>query len=76
MISGPRRRGRPSKKSITEEVKGEDPSYEPDAGADLEEGDDNNEEGWEAAALAWGLISAGGLAVGSAAVYGAEVLAR
>ena len=49
--------------------------YQPTEGV-LEEGDEDAEEDWEAGALAWGLISAGGLGVGSAAVYGAEVLAR
>jgi len=42
----------------------------------MEEGDENAEDDWEAGALAWGLIAAGGLGMGSAAIYGAEVIAR
>lgn len=70
-VSLPTRRGRSSKKP--RDVV--DPSYQPHEDV-LEEGDEDAEEDWEAGALAWGLISAGGLGVGSAAVYGAEVLAR
>jgi hypothetical protein len=42
----------------------------------LEEGDEDATEDWEMGALAWGLITTGGLGLGSAAVYGAEVMAR
>jgi len=42
----------------------------------MEEGDENAEEDWETGALAWGLITTGGLGMGSAAIYGAEILAR
>jgi len=76
-VLAPRRRGRPSKKStLAHDGEDDDASYVPNEGSHLEEGDEEVEEDWEAAALAWGLISAGGLSVGSAAVYGAEVLAR
>jgi hypothetical protein len=34
------------------------------------------DEGWESAALAWGLTALGGLGAGSAAVYGGECIAR
>jgi len=42
----------------------------------LEEGDEHAEEDWEVGALAWGLITAGGLGSGSSGVYGAEIMAR
>ncbi|RDL40586.1 Uncharacterized protein BP5553_00565 [Venustampulla echinocandica] len=53
-----------------------DAPYHPIEGDRLEEGDECVEGDWEAAALAWGIISTGGLGVGSAGVYGAEVRAR
>jgi len=43
---------------------------------DQVEGDEVEEEDWEAGALAWGLVVAGGLGVGSAGVFGAENIAR
>jgi hypothetical protein len=39
----------------------------------MKEGDENAEDDWEAGALAWGLITAGGLGMGSVAIYGAEI---
>lgn len=42
----------------------------------VEEGDEDAPEDWEAGALAWGLITTGGLGKGSAGVYGAEIMAR
>jgi hypothetical protein len=36
--------------------------------------DEENEEDWEAAALAWGLSALGGLGLGSASVFGAELV--
>jgi hypothetical protein len=71
-----RRGGRFSKKSHTEDEEGDDASYQPTESDQLEEGDENAEEDWEVGALAWGLITAGGLGNGSAAVYGAEIMAR
>jgi hypothetical protein len=53
-----------------------DASYQPAETDQMEEGDENSEDDWEAGALAWGLITAGGLGMGSAAIYGAEVIAR
>ena len=53
-----------------------DDTYQPADNHQLEEGDENAEEDWEAGALAWGLTTAGGLGMGSAAIYGAEVIAR
>jgi hypothetical protein len=53
-----------------------DDAYQPADNDQLEEGDENAEEDWEAGALAWGLTTVGGLGVGSAAIYGAEVIAR
>ena len=53
-----------------------DDAYQPTESDEMEEGDENAEDDWEAGALAWGLVTAGGLGMGSAAIYGAEVLAR
>jgi hypothetical protein len=74
-VSVPRRRGRSLKKLPVDTDEAVDPSYTPSKGV-IEEGDGDAEEDWEAAALAWGLVSVGGLGVGSGAVYGAEILAR
>lgn len=73
------RRGRSSKQPAASgsSDEHEDPTYHPTHAAEvMQEGDEGVEEDWEAGALAWGLISAGGLGLGSAAVYGAEVMAR
>ena len=43
---------------------------------ELEEADEDVEEDWEAGALAWGLITAGGLGTGSAGVFGGKITAR
>ncbi|KAM3065687.1 hypothetical protein ACMFMG_011393 [Clarireedia jacksonii] len=40
------------------------------------EGDEDEDEDWEMAALTWGVISSVGLGAGSAGVYGAEMTAR
>lgn len=69
-VATPARRGRPRKQVA------EDTAYEPSESDQLEEGDEDAEEDAEMAAFAWGLITAGGLGTGSAAVYGAEILAR
>jgi hypothetical protein len=53
-----------------------DTTYKPDEIDEMEEGDENADEDWEVGALAWGLITAGGLGTGSASIYGAEVVAR
>ncbi len=68
-----RRRGRSSKKT---EEEADDPSYQPTGTEQLEEGDEDAEQDSGVGALAWGLITAGGLGYGSSAVYGAEVMAR
>lgn len=76
-----RRQGRARKsKQDTESVKS-DAAYEPTTSeaASLVEGDVLPEPGsldWEAAALIWGSIVAGGLGVGSAGVLGGECIAR
>jgi len=81
----PRRRGRPRKtqRSIDdtkatrkgtrkeEEDKASVPPEPPSAEGDVIEEDD-----WEVGALAWGIVSAMGLGVGSAGVFGAEIAAR
>ncbi|RDW78424.1 hypothetical protein BP5796_06276 [Coleophoma crateriformis] len=54
-----------------------DSAYQPTADESRIEGDEEAmEDDWEAAALAWGLISAGGLGLGSCGVFGAECVAR
>jgi len=79
----PRRRGRPRKARHEptpdpEEVPG-DTTYEPTASekasvvGDVVTEDDSD---WESTALAWGLTALGGLGMGSAAVFGAECIAR
>lgn len=65
----PKRRGR-SKKSIDL-----DSTYQPSQ-AVQSEGDEDEEEDWEAGALTWGLIALSGLGMGSAGVFGAETTAR
>lgn len=64
------------KKSLTEDDNGDDESYQPTETDQLEEGDEDAEEDWDVGALAWGLITVGGLGAGSAAVYGAETMSR
>ncbi|QSZ30507.1 hypothetical protein DSL72_000061 [Monilinia vaccinii-corymbosi] len=69
-----RRRGRP-RKSIKSQ---QDAAYAPKSSANgaATEGDQVEDEDWEIAALMWGVVSAAGLGVGSAGVYGAEMTAR
>ncbi len=64
-----RRRGRPKRTSD------DDSAYHPTEIV-YEEGDVDEEEDWEAAALTWGLIAVAGLGTGSSGVYGAETTAR
>jgi hypothetical protein len=64
-----RRRGRPRKTSEN------DSAYHPTE-AVLEEGDVDEDEDWEAAALTWGLVAMTGLGTGSSGVFGAETIAR
>lgn len=71
-----RHRGQFSKKPTIEEEEGDDASYHPTESDQLEEGYEDAEEDSEIGALAWGLITAGGLGYGSAAVYRAEIMAR
>ncbi|KAH8794060.1 hypothetical protein BGZ57DRAFT_937999 [Hyaloscypha finlandica] len=71
-----KRQGRSSRKVPTNGDDADDASYQPMGSDQMEEGDENAEDDWEAGALAWGLITAGGLGMGSAAIYGAEVIAR
>jgi hypothetical protein len=61
---------------LTNDDDADDASYQPTESDQMEEGDENAEDDWETGALAWGLITAGGLGMGSAAIYGAEILAR
>lgn len=65
-----------SRRSARNVTRYEDEEYEPPGGDVVDEGDENADEDVEIAALAWGLITAGGLGGGSAAVYGAETLSR
>jgi len=67
--SVPRRRGRPRKNSVG------DSTYHPTE-AVHKEGDVDEDEDWEAAALVWGLIAMTGLGTGSSGVFGAETTAR
>ncbi|PMD36669.1 hypothetical protein L207DRAFT_515186 [Hyaloscypha variabilis F] len=75
-VSHLKRRGRPSKIHLTDGDDANDTTYKPDEIDEMEEGDENADEDWEVGALAWGLITAGGLGTGSASIYGAEVVAR
>lgn len=68
----PKRRGRSSRKSAAAEA---DSAYIPTEIVQ-EEGDEYEDEDWEAGALTWGLISLSGLGAGSAGVFGAETTAR
>ena len=76
IISGPisKRRGGAKKTAVDDDA--DDASYEPVESEPVDEGDEDGEEDWEAAALAWGLITTGGLGTGSAGIYGAEITAR
>jgi len=67
--SVPRRRGRPPKSSDR------DSAYHPTKLVQ-EEGDVDEDEDWEAAALVWGLVAMTGLGTGSSGVFGAETIAR
>ncbi|KAH8890803.1 hypothetical protein GQ53DRAFT_782113 [Thozetella sp. PMI_491] len=80
-----KRRGRPRKiKADPEEEEREEPGdkpYEPNpeekaeaVEGDILPGDDGLD--WESSSLAWGLSVLGGLGAGSAAVFGAECIAR
>jgi len=48
----------------------------PEEDEDIVEGDEDEGEEWEIGALAWGLVTVGGLGAGSASVFGGEVLNR
>jgi len=67
-----KRRGRSGKETDDDD----DAAYQPSDDDQVIEGDDTAESDVEMAALAWGLIIAGGLASGSTGVYGAEMMAR
>ncbi|KAB8302218.1 hypothetical protein EYC80_005663 [Monilinia laxa] len=69
-----RRRRRPRKFTKSQQ----DAAYAPKVGANgtIPEGDQDEDEDWEVAALTWGVVSAAGLGVGSAGVYDAEITAR
>lgn len=56
--------------------KEDDAAYKPVEGNQLEEGDEDVEEDWESAAMAWGTIIVGGLGKGSAGIFGADMKAR
>jgi hypothetical protein len=80
---GSRRRGRSQRAKKSTDCSGVDPdgTYKPTRAeaAEASEGDvlpGAGEEGWESAALTWGATILGGLGAGSAAVYGAECIAR
>lgn len=57
-----------------EEEEEDAPSPPKGRGANVWLGEEVHEEDWEAGALAWGLLVLGGLGVGSAAVFGAEII--
>lgn len=74
-----RRRGRPRKVKQDPVEEPGDETYEPTPGEEgSAEGDalPMKQMDWDAAGLAWGLVSAGGLGLGSAGVFGGECLAR
>ncbi|KAH7418326.1 hypothetical protein BKA64DRAFT_564193, partial [Cadophora sp. MPI-SDFR-AT-0126] len=54
----------------------DDDEYRPSVDEMIDEGDEETEGDLEIAALAWGLLSVGGLGIGGAAVYGAETTSR
>jgi hypothetical protein len=64
------RRTRISRKPVAEDT------YQPAGRGITEEGDEEQEEDWESAALVWGEIIAGGLGFGSSGVYGGEIRTR
>lgn len=75
----PRRRGRPRKVKQDPVEEPGDETYEPTPGEEgSAEGDalPMEQMDWDAAGLAWGLMSVGGLGLGSAGVFGGECLAR
>lgn len=75
----PRRRGRPRKAKQDPEEEPGDKTYEPTPEEKVSAQGDPlpaQEVDLEAAGLAWGLISFGGLGLGSAGVFGGECLAR
>ena len=78
--AAPKKRGRPRKIKAEPDEDPRDETYEPslEETARVAEGDEVPAEGvdWEAAALAWGLATAGGLGVASAGVFGAECISR
>jgi hypothetical protein len=67
--SVPRRRGRPRRSSVG------DSAYHPTKAVHAE-GDVDEDEDWESAALVWGLVAMTGLGTGSSGVFGAETTAR
>ncbi|RAL63382.1 hypothetical protein DID88_003806 [Monilinia fructigena] len=69
-----RRRRRPRKPTKSQQ----DATYDPKVSINgtTPERDQDEDEDWEVAALTWGVVSAAGLGVGSASVYGAEITAR
>lgn len=74
-----RRRGRPRKVKQDPVEEPGDETYEPTPGEDgSAEGDllPTQSMDWDAAGLAWGLMSVGGLGLGCAGVFGGECLAR
>ena len=68
-----RRRHRASKKNDEDR---DNAAYHPTESDQVEEGEEDADVDTEVGALAWGLITAGGLGYGSAAVFGAELMAR
>lgn len=74
----PRRRGRPRKIRQDPEEEPGDNTFKPTQEEGSARGDEvpAQELDLEAAGLAWGLMSVGGLALGSAGVFGGECLAR
>jgi len=73
-VAAPKGLNEPNNAPGDEDV--DDTSYQPTESEEIEEGDEDVEEDWETGALAWGLITVGGLGKGSAGIYGAEIIAR
>jgi hypothetical protein len=68
-----KRQTRSNKTAAEEET---DSSYTPSDSGRLDEGDEEMDDNWEVGAWAWGILAAAGLGVGTAGVFGAEVVAR
>lgn len=76
-----KRAGRPKKAEAKRRTRPKtsdeaDSTYTPSEEDQFDEGDEAVEDNWEAGACTWGILTATGLGVVSAGVFGAEVVAR